>query len=56
LGTPSANSILSIRPYWFPGTWDRHEPSAREGWLCPALFKYFDEAPDKLYARAEPIE
>ena len=25
-----------------------------EGWLCPALFKYFDEAPDALYARLEP--
>jgi hypothetical protein len=24
-----------------------------EGWLCPALFKYFDEAPSELYARAE---
>ncbi len=20
------------------------------GWLCPALFKYFDSAPQKLYA------
>ena len=27
-----------------------------EGWLCPALFKYFDEAPRKLYARAEPLK
>lgn len=25
-----------------------------EGWLCPALFKYYDEAPDKLYAKVEP--
>jgi hypothetical protein len=24
-----------------------------EGWLCPALFKYFDKAPAELYARAE---
>jgi len=24
-----------------------------EGWLCPALFKYFDEAPEKLYVKAE---
>ena len=23
------------------------------GWLCPALFKYFDKAPKKLFARAE---
>lgn len=25
------------------------------GWLCPALFKYFDEAPRNLYAKAEAI-
>ena len=24
-----------------------------EGWLCPALFRYFDKAPAELYARAE---
>ena len=23
-----------------------------EGWLCPALFKYFDEAPKHIYATA----
>jgi hypothetical protein len=27
-----------------------------EGWLCPALFKYFPEAPKKLYAKAEPLK
>ena len=25
------------------------------GWLCPALFKYFDAAPEKLFVRAEPL-
>ena len=25
----------------------------RDGWLCPALFKYFDEAPNHLYVKAE---
>jgi len=24
-----------------------------EGWLCPALFKYFDQTPRELYGRAE---
>ena len=24
-----------------------------EGWLCPALFKYFHKAPSELYGRAE---
>jgi Family of unknown function (DUF6717) len=25
-----------------------------EGWLCPALFKYFDEAPKDLYFQVKP--
>jgi hypothetical protein len=24
-----------------------------EGWLCPALFKYFDLAPQEIYVKAE---
>jgi hypothetical protein len=37
------------------GTWyrNRDEPQV-EGWLCPALFKYFPEAPELIYAKAEP--
>jgi hypothetical protein len=26
-----------------------------EGWLCPALLKYFGTAPPELYAKAEAI-
>ena len=40
------------------GTWYRSEVAGdppMEGWLCPALFKYFDEAPPTIYAKAEPI-
>jgi hypothetical protein len=38
------------------GTWyrNRDEP-ATEGWLCPALFKYFTEPPETIYAKAEPL-
>ncbi len=25
-----------------------------EGWLCPALFKYFPEAPAAIYLKVEP--
>lgn len=38
------------------GTWYRADDPPMEGWLCPALFKYFDEAPPMLYAKAEPLE
>jgi len=39
------------------GAWYRLrdvEP-AIEGWLCPALFKYFEQAPRTIFAKAEPI-
>ena len=36
------------------GWWYRQCATNIEGWLCPALFKYFDEAPAHLYAKAEP--
>jgi hypothetical protein len=39
----------------FGGNWYRCDDPPMEGWLCPALFKYFDEAPKKLYARAEAL-
>ena len=35
------------------GNWYRQENPLVEGWLCPALFKYFERAPEKLYFRAE---
>jgi Family of unknown function (DUF6717) len=58
--------VFSATP--FPGhtvklEWRREESGsnwyyspqfAMEGWLCPALFRYFDKAPAELYARAEP--
>jgi hypothetical protein len=39
----------------FGGNWYKLEEPRMEGWLCPALFKYFDDAPPTLYARAEPL-
>ncbi len=26
-----------------------------EGWLCPALFRYFESAPEEIYVRADAI-
>ncbi len=66
---PNARSgfrmVFSAAP--FPGyqkmlTWQREEKDGNwyacddppmEGWLCPALFRYFDKAPLKLYVKAE---
>ncbi len=36
------------------GNWYFSQKLNREGWLCPALFKYFDRAPKEIYAKAEP--
>ncbi len=36
------------------GNWYRWEKHGAEGWLCPALLKYFDSAPDSIYVRCEP--
>jgi hypothetical protein len=33
------------------GNWYYAEVLDMEGWLCPALFKYFDEAPALIYAQ-----
>jgi hypothetical protein len=59
-------AVFSARP--FPGAqhkleWKRGESGGNwyysddykmEGWLCPALFKYFPDAPREIYIRVEP--
>jgi hypothetical protein len=39
------------------GNWYRGMVSGEEmlGWLCPALFCYFNEALKRIYAKAEPL-
>jgi hypothetical protein len=37
------------------GNWYRSADLEMEGWLCPALFRYFDEAPKRLYAQVKPL-
>ena len=60
---------LIFSPQAFPGyaaklEWRREEAGGNwyfsptfsiEGWLCLALFKYFEAAPKELYAKAEPL-
>ena len=38
------------------GHWSHLSDPLREGWLCPALFRYFAEAPPRIYVKAEPLE
>jgi len=37
------------------GNWYRTEQPEAEGWLCPALFRYFASAPPTLFVKAEPL-
>lgn len=37
------------------GNWYNCDQTDQSGWLCPALFLFFPEAPKKLYARADQI-
>jgi len=35
------------------GNWYYCEQFDKEGWLCPGLFRYYQEAPKEIYAKAE---
>lgn len=36
------------------GNWSYNDRFKMEGWLCPALFKYFPAAPKTIYVQVEP--
>ena len=36
------------------GNWYYSDQSKMEGWLCPALLKYFPSAPREIYVKVEP--
>ncbi len=50
---PGYTVKLEWRRQEYGGNWYWCPQFEMEGWLCPALFKYFTEAPRELYARAE---
>jgi hypothetical protein len=37
----------------YGGQWYSADQPPLEGWLCPALFRYFDQAPERIYVKAE---
>jgi hypothetical protein len=37
----------------YGGTWYFSDEFQMEGWLCPALFKYFDAAPETLFVQVK---
>lgn len=49
---------FSARFVWsraeYGGNWYAWPEQGADGWLCPALFKYFAEAPRELYVKVSP--
>jgi hypothetical protein len=51
---PGHQAYFEWRREEFGGNWYYSPGHGLEGWLCPALFKYFDRAPQRIYAQAKP--
>jgi hypothetical protein len=52
---PGYTVRLEWRREEYGGNWYFSPELSMEGWLCPALFKYFAEAPKQIYVKAESI-
>jgi hypothetical protein len=50
---PGYTVKLEWRRAEYGGNWYWCQQFEIEGWLCPALLKYFTEAPPEIYSRAE---
>ncbi|MFO0790649.1 MAG: DUF6717 family protein [Pirellulales bacterium] len=37
------------------GNYFKLDDPPMEGWLCPALFRYYKKAPPELYVKADPV-
>ena len=51
---PGAKFKLEWRRAESGGNWYYSDEFKMEGWLCPALFRYFPNAPREIYIKAEP--
>ena len=48
---PGYQTMFAWRRSEMEGNWYYSAETDMEGWLCPALFKYFDTAPERIYAQ-----
>jgi hypothetical protein len=51
---PGATFKLEWRRADSGGNWYYSDEFKQEGWLCPALFRYFETAPREIYVKVEP--
>lgn len=52
---PGFQRILALQGQENGGARYALDGSGLEGWLCPAIFRYFSDAPATLYMNAEPV-
>lgn len=52
---PGYQFVFEWRREEYGGNWYYSKDIDMEGWLCTALFKYFDNVPEKIYAQFKPI-
>ena len=51
---PGSQYELEWRREEIGGNWYYSRKLDLEGWLCPALFKYFETAPERIFAQVKP--
>ena len=51
---PGHQVVFEWRRAEMGGNWYYSTDLGIEGWLCPALFKYFEAAPARIYAQFKP--
>jgi hypothetical protein len=51
---PGYNVFLEWRREQYRGNWYYCPQLGIEGWLCPAMFHYFDQTPEKLFILFKP--
>jgi hypothetical protein len=52
---PGSDFKLEWRRAESGGNWYYSDEFKMEGWLCPALLKYFPAAPPEIYVKIEPV-
>jgi hypothetical protein len=52
---PGYDEEISMHESQFGGTVYSSEKYSMKGWLCPALLKYFETPPEKLYVKIDAL-
>ena len=50
---PEHQAVLALEREDMGGNWYKEEETEYEGWLCPAMYKFFEEAPERIYIQVQ---